>query len=67
MKRITKYGKIFTILRNVLSGLRNVSPNLRAGGFFGLLLGVCTAQHLMNRPIKMIKAIPISRTAHQNS
>ena len=31
----------------------------------GLLLGVCTLQILMKPAISMIRAMPISRTAHQ--
>lgn len=35
------------------------------GGSLGLLLGVWTLQILMNPAISMMRAIPISRTAHQ--
>lgn len=35
------------------------------GGSLGLLLGVCTLQILMNPAMSIIKAIPISSTAHQ--
>lgn len=56
-----------TTRRNVLIGRRKVSLMRRAGGFFGFELGVCTAQHLINIPIKIIKSIPIHITAYQFS
>jgi hypothetical protein len=58
---------VLTILLNVFIGRRNVSLNLLAGGFFGFDEGVWTAQHFMKRPMKMMNAMPISRTAHQYS
>lgn len=48
-------------------GLRSVSLIRLAGGFFGLDDGVCTAQHLINNPIKIINPMPINKTAHQYS
>lgn len=57
----------FTILLRVFIGLVKVSLMRLAGGFLGLVEGMCTAQHLINNPINMMKAIPINRTAHQNS
>ena len=44
---------------------RNVSAIFLACGLFGLLLGVCTAQAQMKRPIKSTKPTPINSTAHQ--
>lgn len=35
------------------------------GGSLGLLLGVCTLQILMKPAMSMMRAMPISRTAHQ--
>lgn len=35
------------------------------GGSLGLLLGVCTLQILMNPAMSIIRAMPISNTAHQ--
>lgn len=57
----------FTILRRVCIGCLKVSENLLAGGFLGFEEGVCTAQHLINIPINIMKAIPIKRQAHQYS
>lgn len=56
-----------TILRRVCIGRRRVSLILLAGAFFGLDDGVCTAQHLIKIPMTIMKAKPISRTAHQHS
>lgn len=58
---------VLTILLRVFIGLVNVSLMRLAGGFLGLVEGMCTAQHLINNPINMMKAIPINNTAHQNS
>lgn len=66
-RRKNKLSRNVTILLSVFIGLLNVSLMRLAGGFFGLLDGVCTAQHLINNPMKMMKAIPIKRTAHQYS
>lgn len=35
------------------------------GGSLGLLLGVCTLQILMKPAMSMMRAMPISSTAHQ--
>lgn len=58
---------VLTILLRVFIGLVSVSLMRLAGGFLGLVEGMCTAQHLINSPINMMKAIPINNTAHQNS
>lgn len=65
--RSKRFIHILTILLNVFIGRLNVSEILRAGAFFGLLLGVCTAQHLMNIPIKMRNKIPMSTQRYQFS
>lgn len=71
IESVTRQSKMFvhilTILLNVFIGRLNVSEILRAGAFFGLLLGVCTAQHLMNIPIKMRNKIPMSTHRYQFS
>lgn len=58
---------LLTMRRNVFIGRRNVSLIRRAGGFFGFELGVCTAQHLINIPMTMMKAMPMQITAYQFS
>lgn len=65
---IVPYTRVtLTILLRVFIGLVNVSLMRLAGGFLGLVEGMCTAQHLINNPINMMKAIPINSTAHQHS
>lgn len=56
-----------TILRKVFIGRLKVSDILLAGAFFGLLDGVCTAQHLMNIPMKMRNMMPINTQRYQFS
>lgn len=58
---------ILTIRRSVFIGCRRVSLIRRAGGFFGFELGVCTAQHLINIPMKIINMMPMQMTAYQFS
>lgn len=47
------------------SGLLDSPGSGLGGGSLGLLLGVCTLQILMNPAMSMMRAMPISRTAHQ--
>lgn len=62
-----KKKKNLTILLNVFIGCLKVSLILRAGAFFGLELGVCTAQHLMKNPINMKKMIDSNTQKYQFS
>lgn len=66
-KKKTFHYLLLTILRNVCIGLRKVSLNRLAGGFFGFELGVCTAQHLMKMPMIMMKMMPQSTQMYQKS
>lgn len=54
-----------TFLLSVSPGRRSVSLSRNAGFFFGLDVGVCTAQHLMNAAMNSMTATPISIQAHQ--
>ena len=56
---------LFTFCCSDLTGLLSVSVKCKFFGNLGLEDGVWMAQHLMKMAIKMTKAIPISRTAHQ--
>ena len=52
---------------NALAGRLSVSVKWRFFGRRGLEEGVCMAKHRMKHAMKITKAIPMRRTAHQNS
>lgn len=57
--------RLLALRLSVSAGRRRVSVIRNAFLRFGFELGVCTAQHLMNAPMKRIDATRISVHTHQ--